>query len=124
MTWENQGSYWHVDHVLPVSSFDFTNEKNNKICTYLKNLRPLEAKEILSKHNKIDMVLYVKHIKKADYFEKKKCFFNNATPSNCRNLLKSSSTTSFEKSFEGSQVMTDLNSKNDEEYVDNPQQVS
>ena len=34
------------------------------------------------------------------------------------------STTSLEKSFEGSQVMTDLDSKNDEEYVDKPQQVS
>ena len=69
MNWFNQGSYWHIDHVLPVSSFDFTIEQNIYICTTWINLRPLEAKENLSKHNKIDMTLYNNQLIKAEYFK-------------------------------------------------------
>src|SRR5947209_1652763 len=27
MTWENHGDYWHIDHIRPCASFDFTIEK-------------------------------------------------------------------------------------------------
>ena len=47
---------------------------------------------------------------------------NNATPSNCGNILKSCSTTSSEKSDEGTQVMPESNSNNEQE-LDNLQQV-
>ena len=91
MNWFNQGSYWHINHVLPVSCFDFTIEQI--ICTNWINLRPLETKENLSKHNKIDMTLYNNQLIKAEYF---KIILNNASPSNFGNLLKSCSTTSSE----------------------------
>ena len=69
MNWSNQGNYWHIDHTLPISSFDFTNTNNIYICWNWVNLRPLEAKENLIKHNKIDMVLYNNQLIKADEFE-------------------------------------------------------
>lgn len=54
MTWENYGE-WHVDHILPVSSFDFSgNPECDEFlaCWSLTNLRPMWASENISKHNK------------------------------------------------------------------------
>lgn len=56
MTWDNYGSYWHIDHIIPISAFNFERPEDMdfKRCWCLKNLQPLEAKENMSKHNKID----------------------------------------------------------------------
>ena len=50
MSWENYGS-WHIDHIIPLSSAQ-TTEEFNKLCHYT-NLQPLWASENLSKGNKI-----------------------------------------------------------------------
>lgn len=54
MNWENYGiKGWHVDHILPLSSFDLTKEEEViKACNY-KNLQPLWWKDNLEKGNKI-----------------------------------------------------------------------
>jgi len=56
MTWDNYGSYWHIDHKLPVAVFNFERpgDIDFHICWSLKNLQPLEARENLSKGAKID----------------------------------------------------------------------
>lgn len=58
MNWNNYGEYWHIDHVKPVSSFNF--ENNNEIieCFKWTNLQPLEKIENIKKYNKIypDMI--------------------------------------------------------------------
>jgi 5-methylcytosine-specific restriction endonuclease McrA len=56
MTWENQGTFWHVDHIIPRSVFKFKSPEDHdfKRCWALKNLRPLSATENLRKHNKLD----------------------------------------------------------------------
>ena len=53
MNWENQGSYWHIDHVIPCSSFDFTNELDIEKCFEWPNMRPLEGTENDIKSDKI-----------------------------------------------------------------------
>ena len=52
MTWENYGE-WHVDHIIPVSSFNLLDEEEQKKCFNYKNLQPLWAEENLSKGNAI-----------------------------------------------------------------------
>ena len=55
MTWENYGSYWHIDHILPRSSFKYisASEDGFKKCWALENLQPLEAIANIRKSNKI-----------------------------------------------------------------------
>ena len=54
MTWKNYGRIWHIDHILPVSSFCFEKCEDDgfKRCWDLSNLRPLWARENLKKGNK------------------------------------------------------------------------
>lgn len=51
MTWENHGSYWHVDHIIPISSFDLTDPKQCKQANHWANLQPLEAAANIAKSN-------------------------------------------------------------------------
>lgn len=41
MTWENYGSAWHIDHVLPLATFDLTKERERKKAMHFTNLQPL-----------------------------------------------------------------------------------
>jgi hypothetical protein len=52
MSWNNYGE-WHIDHVIPCSTFDLTKEDDKKKCFSWKNLRPCWSKENISKGNKI-----------------------------------------------------------------------
>ena len=70
MNWENQGSYWHLDHTLPVSSFNFENEEQIKTCFNWKNLRPLRADKNKSKYNKLILSEYLFQEIKSVYFLK------------------------------------------------------
>ena len=52
MTRKNYGK-WHVDHILPCSSFDLTKPEEQAKCFHYTNLQPLWASENLSKGNRI-----------------------------------------------------------------------
>lgn len=52
MNWDNYGSYWHLDHIKPLSWFDLENEF--KEAWSLSNLQPLEAKVNCSKSNRYE----------------------------------------------------------------------
>lgn len=47
MTWDNYGSYWEIDHIIPINVFNYqaVSDKEFKICWSLLNLRPLLCKE-------------------------------------------------------------------------------
>lgn len=47
MNWENYGTYWHIDHIIPQSDLPYKSmeDENFKICWSLNNLRPLEARQ-------------------------------------------------------------------------------
>ena len=54
MSWENYGlKGWHVDHIIPLSSYDLTNEDEVKRACHYKNLQPLWWQDNLEKGNKI-----------------------------------------------------------------------
>ena len=53
MSWDNYGSYWEIDHIKPIDSFDFNIEENLYICFHYTNTRPLSKKENRIKSNKI-----------------------------------------------------------------------
>jgi hypothetical protein len=70
MTWENQGSYWHIDHITPCASFDFEADiEQVYTCFNWKNHAPLEASENLAKFSKIDTTSINYYQERAKLFE-------------------------------------------------------
>jgi hypothetical protein len=52
-TFENHGKTWHIDHVIPLSHFDFEDREQQLIAFNWANTMPLSIEENLSKGNKI-----------------------------------------------------------------------
>lgn len=53
MTWDNYGSAWHIDHIIPCKHFDHTDEDQVARCWHWTNLQPLWASENCSKQDTI-----------------------------------------------------------------------
>lgn len=53
MTWENYGSDWHIDHIMPCAIFDLTKLEHQKRCFHFSNMQPLWAKDNLEKNDKV-----------------------------------------------------------------------
>src|ERR1043165_496630 len=70
MTKENYGTIWHIDHVLPLASFNLLDEDELQKSMIWQNLRPLTPVKNMEKSNKIDRWLYVLQEVKAAYFLK------------------------------------------------------
>ena len=65
---ENHGKEWHIDHVIPISKFDLSNESQQLLAFNWRNTMPLSCKENLSKNNKIITAQIENHYKKlVDY---------------------------------------------------------
>jgi DNA-binding TFAR19-related protein (PDSD5 family) len=56
MSWENYGSYWHIDHIIPISVFNFSTPEDIdfKKAWSLSNLQPLNAIDNMKKHAKLN----------------------------------------------------------------------
>lgn len=52
---------YHIDHIIPCSAYDFTDEEEIKKCWQPENLRLISAKENLKKHCQLDYDLIKKH---------------------------------------------------------------
>ena len=49
MSWENYGSYWHIDHCKPCESLDLFQESEQRECFHWTNMQPMEGIENISK---------------------------------------------------------------------------
>ena len=57
MSWNNYGE-WHIDHIIPCTSFDLSKPKQQQVCFHYSNLQPLWAIDNMSKGNRIMAVSY------------------------------------------------------------------
>ena len=52
MSWDNHGTAWHIDHIVPCAYFDLSTPRGKVECFHYTNLRPLWKKENLSRFKK------------------------------------------------------------------------
>lgn len=62
LNWDNYGNEWQIDHLIPVTHFDCSNEKEAQLCFHWTNLRPLRCKENNVKNNNITHEEITNHI--------------------------------------------------------------
>lgn len=53
MTWDNYGTVWHIDHVIPLSSFDLLNPEEVRRAGHYTNLQPMFAQENRDKSDSV-----------------------------------------------------------------------
>jgi hypothetical protein len=53
MSWNNYGTVWEIDHIIPLSQFNLSDENERKICGHWTNLQPLTVHDNRTKNNKI-----------------------------------------------------------------------
>jgi len=64
----NYGSYWEVDHVVPIGTFDMKDNEQKRICYSWFNTSPLYSKMNASKCAEIDKIQLKTHIEKIHKF--------------------------------------------------------
>jgi len=65
-------SYWHIDHVIPLSNFNLDNKEEQLLAFNWRNTTPLPCKENLAKNKRIDKAQLEQHWNKlVEYHEKK-----------------------------------------------------
>ena len=86
MSWENCGTYWHIDHITPCASFDLSQEDEQMICFHWTNIAPLKKEVNLKKGAKIQLEHIEKFQQKVEDFIKVNPLYssltNTATSSN------------------------------------------
>jgi len=70
MNWKNHGTYWHIDHIIPINSYDIENPDEAKKAFNWKNTWALEAKVNLSKSVTIIPELITEHTELLNTFVK------------------------------------------------------
>ena len=71
MNWDNLGKYWQIDHILPISRFNMTNENDIRICFHWTNLQPLESTENRQKYDNFILHYYFNNIINVNRFNSK-----------------------------------------------------
>lgn len=69
MTWQNYGSLWVIDHIVPLRIFDPNNPGDLRICWHYKNLMPLYKADNLKKEGNVFYAfLLFNNLKDKDFF--------------------------------------------------------
>jgi len=60
MNWDNHGTYWHIDHIIPQAYLSYTSieQENFNTCWNLNNLQPLRCADNNSKLSKYKNILW------------------------------------------------------------------
>lgn len=74
MNWDNLGTYWQIDHILPINGFEFNDDRAKNICFHWTNLQPLTCFENRSKSDKLLPHYYFNNIVNVNRFNQK---YNN-----------------------------------------------
>uniref|UniRef100_A0A6C0IRB1 Uncharacterized protein n=1 Tax=viral metagenome TaxID=1070528 RepID=A0A6C0IRB1_9ZZZZ len=61
---DNYGPEWHIDHVIPLSTFNLENLEEQLIAFNWRNTMPLSAKSNMSKNNRINKAQVITHFTK------------------------------------------------------------
>lgn len=69
-SFENHGSVWHIDHVIPINKWDLHDEEHKKLCFNWKNLMPLRCSDNISKSDTVDMDQVEEQNRRLELFSK------------------------------------------------------
>ena len=67
-SFDNRGTVWVLDHVIPISKFDILDEEEFERCFHWSNVQPLTKEQNLRKTNKTTVEEQVSHQQKIDDF--------------------------------------------------------
>lgn len=71
MNFENYGKVWHIDHLIPISKFNLTDDTEMRKCFHWTNCQPMLARKNQSKNNRVtseDVLKYEANL--ATYIER------------------------------------------------------
>jgi hypothetical protein len=68
MSWDNHGTYWQIDHVIPLSVFDMTLKSQQVLACNWSNIRPLKGCDNRLKTNEIVQNVILEHLSKVETF--------------------------------------------------------
>lgn len=74
MTWENYGSLWVIDHIVPFRMFDIFKEEDLLLCWNYRNLMPLLDADNGKKHGNVFFAFEILHERKDKDFIYKRLF--------------------------------------------------
>jgi hypothetical protein len=57
MSWDNYGSYWSIDHIIPVCKFDLTNETEKYKCWNWSNMMPTTVNKKCIQNEQINYIM-------------------------------------------------------------------
>jgi hypothetical protein len=49
MTWDNRGKEWHIDHIIPLATFNLQDRRQFLVACHYTNLQPLWARDNMVK---------------------------------------------------------------------------
>jgi hypothetical protein len=61
MTFDNHGTCWHIDHLIPCSRFNLVDEQEQRRCFHWTNMKPMYAHDNIKKGNKTDIDEILNH---------------------------------------------------------------